>query len=167
MDRNIAVIGCGHWGKNLVRNFAELGALDTICDGSLEVLNRFETLYPDVNRETNFAQVLAREKIRGVVISTPTALHYSMTKQALLANKDVFVEKPLSLRVEEGVRMVQSIEEVPPVNAIILRVAHEAFRQISLSQLSMLTIDAPILIDVPGLYTRTEAKQAGFHCEAL
>ncbi|MBA7649068.1 Inositol 2-dehydrogenase/D-chiro-inositol 3-dehydrogenase [subsurface metagenome] len=111
MERNIAVIGCGHWGKNLVRNFAELGALHTICDSSPETLSRFETLYPDVNRETDFEQVLAQKEIRGAVISTPAALHYSMTKQALLANKDVFVEKPLSLTVEEGEELVKLAEE--------------------------------------------------------
>ena len=49
MDRNIAVIGAGYWGKNLVRNFAGLGALHTICDTNPEVLKRFETLYPEVN----------------------------------------------------------------------------------------------------------------------
>ncbi len=111
MDKNIAVIGGGHWGKNLVRNFAELGALHTICDSSPEILSRFETLNPDVNRETDFKPVLANKEIKGIVISAPAALHYSMTKQALLANKDVFVEKPLSLTVEEGEELVKLAEE--------------------------------------------------------
>ena len=111
MERNIAVIGCGHWGKNLVRNFAELGALHTICDSSPETLSQFETLYPDVNREKDFKQVLARKEIKGVVISTPAVLHHSMTKQALIANKDVFVEKPLSLTVKEGEELVKLAEE--------------------------------------------------------
>ena len=111
MDRNIAVIGGGHWGKNLVRNFAELGTLHTICDSSPEALSQFETLYPDANRETDFKQVLAKKEIRGVVISTPAALHYAMAKQALLANKDVFVEKPLSLTIEEGEKLVKLAED--------------------------------------------------------
>ena len=54
MDKNIAVIGCGSWGKNLVRNFAELGVLNTICDRDIESLKRFETIYPDVKGETSF-----------------------------------------------------------------------------------------------------------------
>ncbi len=54
MDKNIAVVGCGYWGKNLVRNFAELGALRTICDSSTEVLSQFDILNTDINRETSF-----------------------------------------------------------------------------------------------------------------
>lgn len=108
--RNIAVIGCGYWGRNLVRNFDELGALYAICDSDSEALNRF-SLSPNVIREGNFQLVLADKEIRGVVISTPAILHYSMTKQALLAGKDVFVEKPISLKVEEGEELVRIAEE--------------------------------------------------------
>ena len=111
MDKSIAVVGCGYWGKNLVRNFAELGALHTICDSSPEVLSRFEALYPGVKKETSFDAVLADTEIGGVVISSPAALHYSMAKQALLACKDVFVEKPLSLAVEEGEELVELAKE--------------------------------------------------------
>jgi UDP-2-acetamido-3-amino-2,3-dideoxy-glucuronate N-acetyltransferase len=106
MDKNIAVVGCGYWGKNLVRNFAELGALRTICDSSIEVLSQFDILNTDINRETSFEAVLADKTINGVVISSPAVLHYYMVKQALLAGKDVFVEKPLSLSVEEGEELV-------------------------------------------------------------
>ena len=77
MDRNIAVVGCGYWGKNLVRNFAELGALHTICDIDPNVINRLQRLYPDVNRETSLDVVLANKEIEGIVISSPAALHYS------------------------------------------------------------------------------------------
>ncbi len=92
MERNIAVVGCGYWGKNLVRNFAELGALHTICDANAERLAQQVALYPGVNRETDFSRLLKREEIRGVVVATPAARHYSMTKEALLAGKDVLVE---------------------------------------------------------------------------
>jgi len=111
MDRNVAVVGCGYWGKNLVRNFAELGALHTICDSNSEVLSKLAPLYPGVNTETSFGKVLASEEIKGVVISSPAALHYSMAKQTLQANKDIFVEKPLSLTVKEGEELVKLAEE--------------------------------------------------------
>jgi UDP-2-acetamido-3-amino-2,3-dideoxy-glucuronate N-acetyltransferase len=111
MDRNVAVIGSGHWGKNLVRNFAELRALHTICDADHGNLKCFETLYPDVSLETSFDSVLANKEVKGVVISTPAALHFSMAKEALLANKDVFVEKPLALRVADGEELVRLAEE--------------------------------------------------------
>jgi len=111
MDRNTAVVGCGYWGKNLVRNFAELGALHTICDTAPETLSQFKTQYHDINQEDSFELVLANKEIKGVVISTQAVLHHSMVKQALIAGKDVFVEKPLSLTVEEGEELVKLSEE--------------------------------------------------------
>ena len=111
MEKNVAVIGCGYWGKNLVRNFAELGALHTVCDTDPKALSQFKTLYPNINKEKSFESVLANKEIKGVVISTPAALHYSMAKQALTAGKDVLVEKPLSLTVEEGEELVKLAEE--------------------------------------------------------
>ena len=111
MVKNIAVVGCGYWGKNLVRNFAELGALHTICDSDSKVLSKLRTLYPNINTETSFETVLAHREIKGVVVSSPAVLHFSMTKQALLANKDVFVEKPLALTVKEGEEIVKLAEE--------------------------------------------------------
>ena len=109
--RNIAVIGCGYWGKNLVRNFAELGALHTVCDSNPEALNRLEALYPNINQEESLESVLASKEIKGVVISSPVALHYSMAKQALLAGKDVFVEKPFTTNTKEAQELVELSEE--------------------------------------------------------
>ena len=120
MDKNIAVVGCGYWGRNLVRNFADIGALHTICDSSPEALGQFETVYPNVYRETSYDSVLANEEIKGIVISSPAALHHSMAMKALLAGKDVFVEKPLSLKVEDGEELVRLAEE----NGKILMVGH-------------------------------------------
>ena len=71
--KNISVIGCGYWGKNLVRNFGDLGALRSICDSNGETLKQLGVTYPSVKRETNFSDVLSDNKIEGVVISTPAA----------------------------------------------------------------------------------------------
>ncbi len=111
MDKNIAAVGCGYWGKNLVRNFAHLGTLHTLCDTNVERLQQQVALYSGLNLETDFTKLLRMDVIQGVIISTPAALHYSMTKEALLAGKDVFVEKPLALRVEEGRELVELAEE--------------------------------------------------------
>jgi UDP-2-acetamido-3-amino-2,3-dideoxy-glucuronate N-acetyltransferase len=111
MKKNIAVIGTGYWGKNLVRNFAELGALRVICDTDMDKLNHFKTMYPEILTTTSFKEVLENGDIKGVVISTPAALHYKMAKEALLNDKAVFVEKPLSLRIEEGKELVEIAEE--------------------------------------------------------
>ena len=111
MNRNIAVIGCGYWGKNLVRNLADLGVLHTICDADSEVLKSFKTSYAGVNIETEFHRVLENNEIKGVVIATPAVLHYSIAKEAILAGKDAFVEKPLALEIEQGEELVALAEK--------------------------------------------------------
>ena len=98
----VAVVGGGYWGKNLVRNFAELGSLYQVCDNSASVRESFMNQYPGVTTTDNYSQVLENPDINAVVIATPAALHYEMTKLALKAGKDVLVEKPLALEVKEG-----------------------------------------------------------------
>ena len=119
-QKNVAVVGCGYWGQNLVRNFASLGALHTICDSDKRNLARVEALYSHVIKEQIFGRVLANQEISGVVISTPAAMHYKMARQALEAGKDVFVEKPLSLTVEEGNELVKLAE----IYSRVLMVGH-------------------------------------------
>ena len=120
MAKNIAIVGCGYWGKNLVRNFAELGALQTICDANPGVLKNFQSRYPDVKTETEYSRVLQDKAIKGVVISSPAVFHYEMAKKALLAGKDVFVEKPLALKIEEGRELVALAEQ----HSRVLMVGH-------------------------------------------
>jgi UDP-2-acetamido-3-amino-2,3-dideoxy-glucuronate N-acetyltransferase len=105
-NKPIAVVGGGYWGKNLIRNFHELGALRSICDSSPELLDHYGKLYKDVTLTPSFSVVLADADIAGVVIATPAATHYSLVKEALLAGKDVFVEKPMALHRAEGAELV-------------------------------------------------------------
>jgi len=105
-NTRVAVIGCGHWGKNLVRNFAKLGALDAICDADEDRLRAQTSLYPGVHTVSQFADVLSDQNIRAVVLASPAALHNTHVKQALLKGKDVFVEKPLALTYEQGEELV-------------------------------------------------------------
>ena len=107
MKKNIAVIGSGYWGKNLVRNFSELGALKTVCDLNEKVLHEFQNNYPEIQITTSFREVLDDPEIKGVVIATPAVLHHNMAKEALNNGKDVFVEKPLSLNIKEGKELVK------------------------------------------------------------
>lgn len=106
-EQKIAVVGGGYWGKNLIRNFAELGALHTICDNSPGVETDFRKKYPELHFSREYAAVLANEQIRGIVLATPAANHFEMAKLALEAGKDVFVEKPLALRFSEGRQLVR------------------------------------------------------------
>ena len=109
--KNVAVIGAGYWGKNLVRNFHQLGVLKTICDGNQGILAQMRDAYTDTNTTSNFAEVLSDPDIRAVVIAIPATLHYQFTEKALLADKDVFVEKPLSLTHHDGEKLVRLAAE--------------------------------------------------------
>jgi UDP-2-acetamido-3-amino-2,3-dideoxy-glucuronate N-acetyltransferase len=96
----VAAVGCGYWGKNLVRNFAELGALTAICDpdraAALQLADRYHTQVAELDA------VLRNDEIAGVAIAAPAALHAELTRRAIEAGKHVFVEKPLALAVAEA-----------------------------------------------------------------
>lgn len=109
-NQNIAVIGSGYWGKNLVRNFKELGVLKKICDAKPENLDVAQSIAPDVPTTSNFNEILEDPDIQGVAIATPAPLHKSMAIDAMKNGKDVLVEKPMALSVEEGLEMVQCAE---------------------------------------------------------
>ena len=103
---NIALIGSGYWGKNLVRNFHQLGALKLICDKDETLLAQFKEQYPDIDTCLAFNEVLSHKEIEGVVISAPAEVHYPLAREALLAGKHVYVEKPLTLVEEEGEELI-------------------------------------------------------------
>lgn len=107
MSKNIAVIGMGTWGKNLVRNFYELGALKVICDRVSDYEEIVKQKYPNALFNSDYQSVLSDPEICAVALATPAATHYSLVKRALEANRDVFVEKPLSLAVSEGEELVK------------------------------------------------------------
>ncbi len=111
MKTNVAVVGAGYWGKNLVRNFSELGALHTICEENPAVLKAFSQQYPGVQTISTFEDVLKNEAIHAVVIATPAVTHSALTAEALKAGKDVFVEKPLALSARDGSRLVSLAAE--------------------------------------------------------
>lgn len=111
MEVNIAVIGGGYWGKNLIRNFQALGHLHTICDASMEALNEFNDVYPDVNICTDYQEVLNNKEINAVVIAAPAVLHFELAKKAILHGKDVYVEKPLALNAQDGEVLVKLAKE--------------------------------------------------------
>ena len=106
---NVAVIGCGYWGKNLVRNFHQLGALAMVCDATPLGRALAAETAPQVGIVDSVACVLD-SKTDGVVIATPAETHYQLAKVALEAGKDVFVEKPLALTFKQGVHLVQLAE---------------------------------------------------------
>ncbi|HET8924038.1 MAG TPA: Gfo/Idh/MocA family oxidoreductase [Candidatus Acidoferrum sp.] len=102
----VAVIGCGYWGRNLVRNFAELGSLAAVCDVEPARLTDLKK-NNSVVATTDIQELLAMTEVQAVVIAAPAAQHFELARKVLLAGKDVFVEKPLALRVEEGEELVE------------------------------------------------------------
>lgn len=115
----VAVIGCGYWGKNHVRNFAQLGALGLVCDADAVARQTAAELAPGCQTVADPASVW-KSDIQGVVIATPAETHSPLTRQALLAGKDVLCEKPLALTYEQGVELARLAE----VSGRILMVGH-------------------------------------------
>lgn len=107
----IGQIGLGYWGKNILRNLYQLGVVHTACDLNVETLRQFKDKFQDINFTSDFKEIIQNPEIKAVVISTPSNLHYQMAKEALFAEKDVFVEKPLALSVKEGEELVRIAKE--------------------------------------------------------
>ena len=106
---SVAVIGCGSWGKNLVRNFYNLGALAMVCDMTHTGQGTARALAPQAEVVSSLAAVL-HAPVAGLVIATPAETHYELVKQAFEAGKDVFVEKPLALTYEQGAHLIRLAE---------------------------------------------------------
>lgn len=104
----VAVIGCGYWGKNLVRDFAGHGALEAIVEANPATRDALVATYKV--RALTVEEALADAKIDGVVIAAPAEVHYALAKQALNAGKHVYVEKPLALNVKDGAELVALAE---------------------------------------------------------
>jgi len=118
----IAVIGAGYWGPNLMRNLFELGVLTHVCDKSKKALDKASKL-PQCHR-VNLVQdadvIMTDKTIDAVVIATQPNAHYPLAKQALLANKHVFVEKPLTLNSVEAEKLVELADK----KGLVLMVGH-------------------------------------------
>lgn len=118
-NTKIALIGCGYWGKNLARNFSELGALKVICDLSEESLDKLRGDY-DITLTTDIESVIADPDIDAIALATPAETHYSIARKALEAGKDLYVEKPLALTEEHA----QALVDMAKARGLILMVGH-------------------------------------------
>lgn len=116
----IGLIGIGYWGKNILRNLYELNALHTACELNARAIRKYRKIYPDVNYTKNLKKILENPDIKAVVIATPANSHYKITKESIIAGKDVFVEKPLALNIKEGRELIELAKE----KKTILMVGH-------------------------------------------
>jgi len=115
----VIVVGAGNWGKNLVRNFHALGALAGVAEAHPGLREAIATTYPDITTYTDFQAALATN-VPALVLATPAPSHYELAMAALQAGKDVFVEKPMTLRTEEA----RELAEYADKHGRILMVGH-------------------------------------------
>jgi predicted dehydrogenase len=110
---NVGLAGLGYWGPNLARNVDDLSGLDLtwICDRDEAALARLALRFPNARRTTRFEDVLEDDGVDAVAIATPVVTHFELARGALLADKHVFVEKPLALSSTLGEQLLALAEE--------------------------------------------------------
>jgi UDP-2-acetamido-3-amino-2,3-dideoxy-glucuronate N-acetyltransferase len=117
---HLGVLGCGHWGKNLIRNFAQLQAGLTLCDLSPDRAADLAAQYPGVTIETFADALLARPQVQAIVIATPSATHYALAQKALMLGKHVYIEKPLATQASQ----VLELQALAESQGCVLMVGH-------------------------------------------
>ena len=118
----VGLVGYGYWGPNLARNLCEIAGarLKYVCDASPENLELAGAACPGVELADDFETIIADQEVEAVVVASPAVTHHSMCREALMAGKHVFVEKPLSTDVEQGRDLVSLARE----KGLVLMVGH-------------------------------------------
>lgn len=119
-DPSISVIGAGNWGKNLIRNFFDLGVLKAICDEDPASIEQMQQLYPTCDVSNSFKKILSFKDIPAVAIATPAETHFELAFESLRAGKHVFVEKPLTLSEKDAQELINLAKK----NELVLMVGH-------------------------------------------
>jgi len=119
---SIAVIGCGYWGPNLIRNFNWLPGCQVVvaCDAKAERRAHIEKLYPQIKTIAETGDIFADKTIDAVVIATPVKFHYELALQSLQAGKHTFIEKPMASSVAE----CRELLELAKSKGLTLMVGH-------------------------------------------
>ena len=119
---NVAVIGCGYWGRHIIRNFnnSPNWNLKYICDNNPLRLEAMAAQYPRVSATKNPNDIFKDTNIHAVAIATPVSTHFELAKRSLLANKHTWVEKPLTAASWEA----EELCEIAEKNSLILHVDH-------------------------------------------
>ena len=109
---SIGVIGCGYWGPNLLRNFAENEAAELrwICDLDEARLGSMSRRYPFARTTSDFRKLLDDPGLDAVAVVTPVATHYQIAKDCLNAGKHVLLEKPLTSTIAEAEELIEIAE---------------------------------------------------------
>ena len=110
---NIGVIGCGYWGPNLLRNFAEneVAQLRWICDLDESRLTSMSRRYPMARAATDYRALVADNDVDGVAVVTPVGTHFEIARDLLRAGKHVLLEKPFVTTVREAEALIELAEQ--------------------------------------------------------
>ena len=154
-EQKIAVLGCGIWGRNIVRNFYNLNALGMVCDLDDENLAKVKEQYPDVKTTKDFNDILNNKEITGVVVVTPSHTHYRFVKAMLEAGKHVYVEKPISTVAQEA----KDLTDVADEKGLVLMVGHLLLYHPAVNRLKML-IEEGVLGDI--VYAQSDRLNVNF-----
>jgi len=148
---NIAVVGLGHWGPNLARNFHRLphAHLHTLCDADPERLQRVGAAYPAARLTTDYESILNDEAVDAVALATPVHTHFDLASAALRAGKHTFVEKPLARSSHEARQLV----ELADARGLILMVGHVFLYNAAVRQVKAY-IDSGELGDIYYIYAQ-------------
>ena len=144
----VALVGCGYWGRNIARNLYQLGALRLVCDTQARALAEVRAACPGVRTAAAASAALKDPAVQAVAIAAPAVRHHALAKQALLAGKDVFVEKPLALTLREAQELVALARE----RRRILMVGHLLEYHPAIQKLREL-VDAGELGDIHHVYS--------------
>ena len=110
-EQSIGLVGLGNWGKNILRTLHELKALRQACDTSAAIVAKHRESFPDVAFTNSVDELINNPDIKAVAIATPAVAHYEIARKALLAGKDVFVEKPIALFSDHAKELDQIARE--------------------------------------------------------
>ena len=105
---NIAIIGYGYWGPNLVRNFFGVENCNVlmVADARMERLKIVNGIYPTIQTTTKAEDIFVNDMVDAVVIATPVSTHYQLAKKALEHGKHVLIEKPMTRSSAEANELI-------------------------------------------------------------
>lgn len=107
----VAVIGAGAWGRNLVTNFHDLGSLGAVAEADPTIRRDLAARFPELRIYEGTHEIFDTDECTAVAIATPVPTHYAIARNALLAGKDVFVEKPITLSLDDARDLVALARE--------------------------------------------------------
>ncbi|MCD6068744.1 MAG: oxidoreductase [Bacteroidetes bacterium] len=139
---NVAIIGFGYWGPNLVRNFNSVSGCNVkyVCDFRAERLSVVSRQYPSITTTSDFEAVLNDAEVEAVIIATPVFTHFDLAKKALLKGKNVLIEKPMTSTSAEA----NELYEIAQKTDRLLMVDHTFLYTGAVQKMKQLIVDGSI-----------------------